>query len=229
MPGGEMSVTVVAPMLNEIRFVKAWFKNVEKYADEIIVCDTGSTDGSLEFIEKAGVRVYQWTVKERYRWPEAAIRQLLTSLARTDWICYQDLDELVGWDFILGISDLTRTRLPFVRFPQLHFWGDLHTIRVRSFKSWHDFKHFYPNGTKTKLYRMGCTWKGGAKENGCNPWIEYKDWGILSQRICRYSKIPFYHFNHAFPPKENNMEWLTMDGKFKTYNGPLPEEVRLFL
>jgi glycosyltransferase involved in cell wall biosynthesis len=46
-----MSLTVYAPCFNEIFYAKAWYENVRKLNPEIIIADTGSTDGSLEFFQ----------------------------------------------------------------------------------------------------------------------------------------------------------------------------------
>jgi glycosyltransferase involved in cell wall biosynthesis len=220
-----MSICVVAPMLNEIRFVRAWCENVTRYADEIWVMNTGATDGTLDILRQYRVNIHHWLVDSPYRWPEAKIRNCLGAFTKCDWIVYQDADELVGQDFIDAVPDLQKTRLPFVRFPQLHFWHSLKIIRVRSIRSYHDWRHFYPNGTKVKMYRRGCTWVGGDKENGCNPYLQYKNFGRWSQRLCWYTDIPFFHLHYLYGLKENDLERFTLDGTFRHYDGPLPEEV----
>jgi glycosyltransferase involved in cell wall biosynthesis len=214
-------------MLNEMRYARAWLTNVQRYADEIIVCDTGSMDGTREFMEANHVKLFTWRVKDRYVWPEAQIRNHFATLTTCEWICYQDADELVGQDFIDALPKLQKTRLPFVRFPQISFWYGLHTIRARSLKSWHDWKHFYPNGTKTKLYRKECTWGSGAEINGCHPYLQYKDWGRWSQRLCKYTNIPFFHYHYAFGMRLNDLEGYTMEGRFVPFRGKHPEEVEL--
>ncbi len=45
-----MKISVVMPVLNEVRFVRGWLDNVRKFADEIIVIDMGSTDGTFDYL-----------------------------------------------------------------------------------------------------------------------------------------------------------------------------------
>ncbi len=57
-----MSVTLLAPTLNEIEAVKVIFPKIRKeWVDEILVIDGGSTDGTVEFCQKLGCTVYSQT------------------------------------------------------------------------------------------------------------------------------------------------------------------------
>ena len=46
------SISACAIMKNEINHVEAWLDNVRVFAQEIIVVDTGSADGTNEFLVK---------------------------------------------------------------------------------------------------------------------------------------------------------------------------------
>ena len=96
------------PVLNEIRFLQGWFDNVRKFADEIIVIDMGSDDGTYEFFEsQISVSLYQWWIKYKpYEWPEHKIRNKLIEASEGDWIVQLDADERVGDDFIESLNFL---------------------------------------------------------------------------------------------------------------------------
>ena len=55
-----MKICLYAIAKNEIKEVDAWYESM-KEADEIIVLDTGSTDGTPERLRELGVTVYEKT------------------------------------------------------------------------------------------------------------------------------------------------------------------------
>ena len=54
-------IAVICPVYNEMRFIEAWLANVRQFADLIIVCDTGSTDGTAQYlVRKNDVKFTRW-------------------------------------------------------------------------------------------------------------------------------------------------------------------------
>lgn len=85
-----LSVTVVAK--NEEAVIGECLESV-KWANEIIVVDTGSTDKTIEIAKKAGAKVFQYPQKEEIdysSWRNYALRQ-----AQGEWVLYLDADERV--------------------------------------------------------------------------------------------------------------------------------------
>lgn len=85
-----ISVSACAIMKNEISHVEAWLNNVRVFAQEIIVVDTGSTDGTNEFLAK------QFDVKLiRYEWQHdfAQAKNVALQEAAGDWLVFTDADE----------------------------------------------------------------------------------------------------------------------------------------
>lgn len=226
-----MSVCVYSPMLNEIRFAKAWCENVTKFADEIIVVDTGCTDGTIEVLESYGVKILYSPVKKAYEWDQAKIRQLPSEHTKCEWIFYQDADQLIGKDFISAIPELQRRKLPAIRFKTIYFWGDLNHHRVRCFRSWNDWRHFYPNGGRNYLYRRETVrWVSYPKqEYGCGAHQSWRGFGRWSQRICSYSNLLMYHYHYAFALKDNDLSRGESAGKIAHFTGIHPEEIKYIL
>ena len=84
------SISACAIMKNEISHVEAWLDNVRVFAQEIIVVDTGSTDGTNEFLAK------QFDVKLiRYEWQHdfAQAKNVALQEATGDWLVFTDADE----------------------------------------------------------------------------------------------------------------------------------------
>ena len=84
------SISACAIMKNEISHVEAWLNNVRVFAQEIILVDTGSTDGTNEFLAK------QFDVKLiSYEWQHdfAQAKNVALQEATGDWLVFTDADE----------------------------------------------------------------------------------------------------------------------------------------
>lgn len=84
------SISACAIMKNEISHVEAWLDNVRVFAQEIIVVDTGSTDGTNEFLAKqADVKVIN------YEWQNdfSKAKNVALQEATGDWLVFTDADE----------------------------------------------------------------------------------------------------------------------------------------
>lgn len=85
-------VTVVIPTLNESRQIADCVSGVQ-WADEVIVADGGSTDGTADIAASAGAKVL------RGSWETiAAQRNAAIAAARHEWVFALDADERVGAD-----------------------------------------------------------------------------------------------------------------------------------
>ena len=85
-----ISVSACAIMKNEISHVEVWLDNVRGFAQEIIVVDTCSTDGTNEFLAK------QFDVKLiSYEWQHdfAQAKNVALQEATGDWLVFTDADE----------------------------------------------------------------------------------------------------------------------------------------
>lgn len=91
-----ISVTIIT--LNEAARLAGALESVA-WADEIIVVDSGSTDGTLEIAGRLATRV------EVREWPGyAAQKNHAAALARHDWVLSLDADERVGPELAASIQ-----------------------------------------------------------------------------------------------------------------------------
>ena len=84
------SISACAIMKNEMSHVEAWLDNIRIFAQEIIVVDTGSTDGTNEFLVKQpDVKVIN------YEWQNdfAKAKNMALQEATGDWLVFTDADE----------------------------------------------------------------------------------------------------------------------------------------
>lgn len=245
-----MSITVVAPFLNEHLFSKAWLANVSKFADEVITADTGSNDGTRELLEQAGVRILDERRGELHNayklWNtgrEGEVRNRLKAECKTDWIVPLDLDELVAKDFISFVQkvDKKSPKFYFARFVHLMFWQDLRTLRKRSlrpllffhgrFYPLRNWRGKYPNKIP-RLFRNIPEINYSTDPKHCM--LQYKNFGRLSYYLpgmCHNSEIPFYHLHYAFRGcKNGNMDWeLGQPVPTCYYTGGFPPEIGLLV
>lgn len=86
----KIGISACAIMKNEISNVEAWLDNVRVFAQEIIVVDTGSIDGTKEFLAKqSDVKVFH------YEWQNdfSKAKNVALQKATDDWLVFTDADE----------------------------------------------------------------------------------------------------------------------------------------
>lgn len=85
-----INISACAIMKNEMSHVEAWLENVRCFAQEIIVVDTGSTDGTNEFFAKQpDVKLIQYEWKHDFAQAKNGALQEATG----DWLVFTDADE----------------------------------------------------------------------------------------------------------------------------------------
>lgn len=81
-----ISVTIIC--CNEIERIKNTIESVQEWVDDIVVIDSGSTDGTIELVERMGVRIIH------NPWPGYGMqKKFAEGKAKNDWILNLDSDE----------------------------------------------------------------------------------------------------------------------------------------
>ena len=85
----EMRIAACVFVRDDVRDMECWLSNTAVYANERIVVDTGSTDGTRVLAEKAGTKLIDFTWKDDF----AAARNATIGAASGDWAVILDADE----------------------------------------------------------------------------------------------------------------------------------------
>lgn len=165
-------LTVLIPCKNERRNIRACIESVRKVADEILVADSGSTDGTLEIVQ-------QWNdVKliQRDYINDGSFKQWSIPHAKHNWVLTIDADERLSpelADEINRVMSVGPTCEAYSMPQRNYFLG--HPIR---FSGW--------SSRKTRLFRRDVCF---PRESKIHPGIEVPSGNVgkLSGRLVHYS------------------------------------------
>ncbi len=123
-------VTFASNMWNEIAQLPDWFENVKHFADGgILIVDSGSTDGTIEYARDQGAIVVVDDIIQRDGY--AAARNQLRKLSRENfpdshWMMYMDADERLDLEkahIFRWIKDYLLPQYDIIAFPRID-WVD---------------------------------------------------------------------------------------------------------
>ena len=111
-----MKIAVYAICRNESKFIDRWARTVQA-ADEVVVLDTGSDDGSADLLRERGIRVHEEQITP-WRFDEARNRSLALVSEDADACLCLDLDETLcdGWRQAIerAFHDCDQLEYPYV-------------------------------------------------------------------------------------------------------------------
>lgn len=113
-----MKMCIYAICKNEIKHIDRWLEAV-KDADEVVVLDTGSIDGTWEVLQASGVKCEQKII-EPFRF-DAARNYALSLISDDCEICLPlDIDMFLTNDFCKRIKNVWETGLSILQMPLYH-------------------------------------------------------------------------------------------------------------
>lgn len=219
-------ISVAAPILNESAFLPCWLKCITEFADEVVVTDGGSDDGSVQILTAYDEMHPDNRLKFNYApqtgqpysndWEEGRVRNELLERCTGDYIVLLDADEIVDRETIVeAVRRMEAEDAIRAVFPHVPFWGDFDTVRVNG----EDDRTWMGVGL-TRMIRRGAT-KFNLTKHHCGmpgePHVELD--------------LPWYHVHYAYGPdrlKRNDNRGYDFGTKpikkpvTREYSGPYP-------
>jgi (heptosyl)LPS beta-1,4-glucosyltransferase len=199
-----LPISVVIPTLNEAPRIRSALETVQ-WADEVIVADAGSTDGTADIARSAGARVM--TVPGR---TIGAQRNAAIETARNPWILALDADEMVTPELRDSIADLCHTGSP--RFS---------AYRVRS-RNWHlgrELRHGpWGRDWKVRVFSSDHRFNAARVHEG----IESHDVGSLEGELIHY---PYRDLAHQVVKIAKYAKWAADDMRSRGRRGTTSDVV----
>ena len=104
-------LTVLIPCKNERKNIRPCIESIREIADEILVADSGSTDGTLDIVQDIG----GCRIIEREYVYSADLKNWAIPQASYPWVFLLDADERVSADLAQDILRKLRQPSPFGR------------------------------------------------------------------------------------------------------------------
>lgn len=119
---------------NEEEYIRECLKNVRSFVDEIIIVDTGSTDGTKEILNELQIDYIDYKWNSDY----SAARNYAISHVKSDWIIMLDADEIMSKEDMIKVQNLVSRKdncvFEFIRYDYYPGYGISFSMRERLFK-----------------------------------------------------------------------------------------------
>lgn len=98
-------VTLGMMVRDEAAHIAECLESMKNYVDEIVVVDTGSTDGTIEICKSFGARVYEYPWEDSF----SVARNQVISHINTPWMIQMDADEIMEKKDAAKVRDAVRS------------------------------------------------------------------------------------------------------------------------
>lgn len=231
------TISVAAPILNEQFFIQGWLKCVSQFADELVITDGGSKDGTISILLRWAEAYPEILTDIAYKpqtglpysddWNEGAVRNDLLLRCTKDYILLLDADEYVtAPDLQAAIEVMETQKANRGMMKMVPFWDSLEAVRINS----PDDEHWH----HVKVARLAR--KGTCRFNDLPHHCPLTGTPVID--------VPalLYHFHYAFGPsrlKQNDNRRYDFDPEsappehrakvrapmVRAYSGPWPDDV----
>lgn len=185
-------LTVLIPCKDERRHIRECIESVRGVADEILVADSGSTDGTLEIVRSLGCRVIEREYINSANFKNWAIPQ-----ARYDWVLVVDADERVTPALAAEIRRVLRTEPA----------QDAYELKRDLFFLGHKINHCgISRNYLVRLFRRECRY--AVRRVHSDVQVASGKVGRLTERMIHYTALDIDHF---LAKQQRYSTWAALD------------------
>ena len=193
------SLSVFSMCLNEIHFIELYLRSNLRFADEVVIVDGGSTDGTVDILADYAARypgrvIYEVIpqVGRPYSrdWDTGFRRQRCLDRCHSDFAMRLDVDELVSDKFIEQIPVLLDDagNEYSLSFNFVNFWRDWHTVRIN---------HPTNNGQGGWEGLRTLIWPNTGKVSYPDNYHHSPEYGLWNYKYGSCADIDVYHLHYA--------------------------------
>lgn len=181
-----MLLSVCMIVKNEEKMLEKTLVPLAKAADEIILVDTGSTDGTKDVAKRFGARIHEFAWIDDF----SAARNESLKHAQGEWIIWVDGDEYIKEEYLFALkSFLEKAKkdiyaLPVYECEQGKLEGSTHYFRNKVLRN-HQGYHFERPINEQLRYKNG----EGLKEVECLVGIKIAHWGKTLAKDMMQKKV----------------------------------------
>lgn len=181
------SLTVLILTKNEIGNIRAVVQNALKCTDDVLVIDSGSTDGTVAAANEAGARTCFRAWDDDF----SAQRNFALTQTKADWVLYLDADERLNSELIQSIKNAITSGAQ-----------KQYSFQRKSVAFGTKFSHgvLYPDYVPRLFPRMSVSWVNKVHEHpeckldqvvlpGHIEHYTYRDWKQWEGKLCQYTTI----------------------------------------
>ena len=187
------SISLCMIVKDEAHCIAQCIQSVRSIVDEIIVADTGSTDGTGDIARALGATVFS------FQWIDdfAAARNATIERAKKEWILILDADEVIAKSDLEGLKKLTADRKICSEFLQRHYTND---VRLSDFEpsrgQFPELEKQYAGYFESNCVRLFPHGEGLHYQNRIHELVEPSIYALNKHRI-RRSHIRIHHYGHT--------------------------------
>ena len=123
-------ITACVITKNEAAEIGRWIENAKKFADELIIVDTGSTDETVSIVQSLGIEPAHFAWNDDF----SAAKNFAMKQAHGDWIVFTDADEYFDRPEqvrpLLAEMDLCNPLLDVILLMMVHIDTDQHNREI---------------------------------------------------------------------------------------------------
>ena len=188
-----MSLSLVTICKNEAKTIERFIRSLTGLVDKFVIVDTGSTDGTIEILEKLDIPFYSFAWRDDF----SAARNKALSLCDTDWCLFLDIDEIIHPQDKPKVLGLLDSNYDLINFQSYQFEVNYTSISPSQDIGWPSVKTKVI--TKTCLVRNlhGLSYKGIVHES-----LNYE---LFSDKRMLHSDIRISHFRDGSKSKTKSI------------------------